>query len=64
MLNARTRRGYGLDILVYSGDDDSQCATVGTQDWIWSLGYEVSISNSSVYIIYSSYLQMFGSTCS
>lgn len=34
--------GYGLDILVYSGDDDSQCATVGTQDWIWSLGYEVS----------------------
>lgn len=28
-----------IDILVYSGDDDSVCGTVGTQDWIWSLGY-------------------------
>ncbi len=26
--------GYGLKILVYSGDDDSVCATVGTQDWV------------------------------
>jgi len=32
--------GFGLDILVYSGDDDSVCGTVGTQDWIWDLGYE------------------------
>jgi len=31
---------YGLDILVYSGDDDSVCGTVGTQDWIWDLGYD------------------------
>jgi len=31
---------FGLDILVYSGDDDSVCGTVGTQDWIWDLGYE------------------------
>lgn len=31
---------YDLDILVYSGDDDSVCATVGTQDWIYDLGYE------------------------
>jgi len=31
---------YGLDILVYSGDDDSVCGTVGTQKWIWSLGYD------------------------
>ena len=30
---------YGLDILVYSGDDDSVCGTVGTQEWIWDLGY-------------------------
>ena len=33
--------GYGLHILVYSGDDDSVCATSGTQDWLWQLGYEV-----------------------
>jgi len=33
---------YGLDILVYSGDDDSVCGTIGTQAWIWDLGYEVS----------------------
>eukprot|EP00475_Leptophrys_vorax_P033926 TRINITY_DN5413_c0_g1_i1.p2 TRINITY_DN5413_c0_g1~~TRINITY_DN5413_c0_g1_i1.p2 ORF type:complete len:481 (+),score=93.43 TRINITY_DN5413_c0_g1_i1:1740-3182(+) len=32
--------GYGLKILVYSGDDDSVCATEGTQDWIFSLGYD------------------------
>jgi len=32
--------GYKLKILVYSGDDDTVCATSGTQDWIWSLGYK------------------------
>ena len=30
--------GYGLNILVVSGDDDSVCATIGTQNWIWDLG--------------------------
>ena len=30
---------FGLDIAVISGDDDSVCATIGTQDWIWDLGY-------------------------
>lgn len=34
--------GYDLNILVMSGDDDAVCATIGTQDWIWGLGYEVS----------------------
>ena len=34
--------GYGLNILVYSGDDDSVCGTVGTQEWIWGLGYTVA----------------------
>ena len=34
--------GFKLNILVYSGDDDDVCATVGTQSWIWDLGYEVS----------------------
>lgn len=33
---------FGLNILVYSGDDDDVCATVGTQSWIWDLGYHVS----------------------
>lgn len=32
--------GYGLSILVYSGDDDSVCAMSGTDDWLWDLGYE------------------------
>ena len=27
-----------LQILVYSGDDDSVCATRGTQQWIWDMG--------------------------
>ena len=26
--------GYGLDILVYSGDDDSVCGTEATQKWV------------------------------
>jgi len=30
---------FGLNILVYSGDDDSVCSTEGTQSWIWDLGY-------------------------
>lgn len=30
---------YNLTILVFSGDDDSVCGTVGTQNWIWNLGY-------------------------
>lgn len=31
--------GNNLNILVYSGDDDSVCGTVGTQSWIWDMGY-------------------------
>ncbi|CAE7566461.1 SCPL28 [Symbiodinium microadriaticum] len=34
--------GYDLDILVFSGDDDGVCATIGVQNWIWGLGYEVT----------------------
>ena len=33
--------GFDLNILVYSGDDDSVCATSGTDAWIWDLGYDV-----------------------
>lgn len=32
-------RDAGLNILVYSGDDDAVCGTIGTQEWIWGLGY-------------------------
>lgn len=41
--------GFGLNILVYSGDDDSVCGTVGTQHWIWDLGYEVAPKAWSTY---------------
>jgi carboxypeptidase C (cathepsin A) len=30
-----------LRILVYSGDDDSVCGTIGTQKWIWDLGFPI-----------------------
>jgi carboxypeptidase C (cathepsin A) len=29
-----------ISILVFSGDDDSICATIGTQSWIWSMGFQ------------------------
>jgi carboxypeptidase C (cathepsin A) len=33
--------GANLKIMVFSGDDDSVCGTVGTQSWIYDLGYDV-----------------------
>lgn len=36
----------GLNILVYSGDDDSVCGTVGTQSWIWDMGYTAGLTNT------------------
>ena len=33
---------YDLNMLVFSGDDDSVCATTGTQFWIYDLGVEVN----------------------
>uniref|UniRef100_A0A7S2NXB3 Carboxypeptidase n=1 Tax=Leptocylindrus danicus TaxID=163516 RepID=A0A7S2NXB3_9STRA len=32
---------YDLNMLVFSGDDDSVCATTGTQAWIYDLGIDV-----------------------
>jgi carboxypeptidase C (cathepsin A) len=43
--------GFGLDILVFSGDDDSVCATIGTQNWIWDLGYEVAGKQWKTYYV-------------
>jgi len=34
--------GYNLNILVYSGDDDTVCATSGSQYWIYDLGYPIT----------------------
>merc|ERR1719198_324828 len=31
-----------IDILVYSGDDDSICATLGSQQWIWAMNLTVT----------------------
>jgi len=41
--------GYGLDILVYSGDDDSVCGTIGSQHWIFELGYPLGSHHWDVY---------------
>jgi carboxypeptidase C (cathepsin A) len=30
-----------LNLMIFSGDDDSICATMGTQQFIWKLGYAV-----------------------
>lgn len=31
-----------LRVLVYSGDDDSVCGTIGTQKWIYDLGFQTT----------------------
>ena len=53
---------FGLDILVYSGDDDDVCATIGTQSWIWNLGYEVCCGayyTATLFATYSLFVGMF-----
>jgi carboxypeptidase C (cathepsin A) len=39
LLNAVSNKD--LRIMVYSGDDDSVCGTIGTQKWLWTLGFPV-----------------------
>jgi len=34
-------QGNNLHMTVVSGDDDSVCGTMGTQSWMWYLGYKV-----------------------
>jgi len=43
--------GFKLNILVFSGDDDDVCATIGTQSWIWDLGYEVAGQKWQTYTV-------------
>ena len=40
ILNSETHQD--LRILVYSGDDDSVCGTIGTQRWIYNLGFSTT----------------------
>lgn len=42
---AKTRH-HSLNMLIYSGDDDSVCATSGTQSWIWELGVKSKASRT------------------
>ena len=42
---------YGINILVYSGDNDDVCGTIGAQDWIWDLGYQASGKIWQPYIV-------------
>ena len=39
ILNSKTHQD--LRVLVYSGDDDGVCGTIGTQHWIYDLGFPV-----------------------
>jgi len=41
---------YSLSILVYSGDDDTVCGTLGTQLWITQLGYDIISKWSAWYV--------------
>lgn len=38
-------KGGNLTIMILSGDDDSVCATLGTQQFIWDMGYEPKAPN-------------------
>jgi carboxypeptidase C (cathepsin A) len=42
ILNSKTHPD--LRVLVYSGDDDGVCGTIGTQRWIYDLGFSVESS--------------------
>lgn len=39
ILNSKTHQD--VRVLVYSGDDDGVCGTIGTQQWIYDLGFSV-----------------------
>jgi carboxypeptidase C (cathepsin A) len=48
LLNSKTHPE--LRILVYSGDDDSVCGTIGTQRWIYDLGFPVTKDWNTWYV--------------
>jgi carboxypeptidase C (cathepsin A) len=45
LYNELLEGNHGLNILVYSGDDDAICAMTGTDNWIWNLGFKVDEDN-------------------
>ena len=48
ILNSKTHPW--LRVLVYSGDDDSVCGTIGTQRWIYDLGFSIAKSWDTWYV--------------
>ena len=40
LLNTMDEGTVDLDMLIFSGDDDSVCSLAGTQNWIWDLGFK------------------------
>jgi carboxypeptidase C (cathepsin A) len=48
LLNSKTHPD--MRILVYSGDDDSVCGTIGTQRWIYDLGFPLVQDWSTWYL--------------
>lgn len=48
-----------LKILIFSGDNDITCPTVGTQHWIFQLGLEVTKINYTSNIFINSFINSF-----
>jgi carboxypeptidase C (cathepsin A) len=42
LVDMAIRGDHDLQMLVYSGDNDSICSTAGTQYWLWNLGVNAS----------------------
>jgi len=36
-----TSSATNIKIMIYSGDDDAVCATAGTQEFLWSMGWDI-----------------------
>jgi carboxypeptidase C (cathepsin A) len=45
LLSKALSHEHALNIMIYSGDDDSVCATAGTQTWLWGLGVPALSTN-------------------
>ena len=42
VLGKADEKGMPISLMVYSGDDDAICATLGSQEWIWNMGFIVT----------------------
>jgi len=43
-------KNSNLKIMIYSGDDDSMCATSGTQLFLWNMGWEIKAPWASYHV--------------